>query len=339
MNYIGTADNEKLLDLYNHLKNGSLELRPTFQRRLVWNNRHKEKFLDTILKGLPFPEIYLADGEIDLDNQISKRLVVDGQQRLHTIYSYINGDIQTTQIPIFENLSDKQQTQFYDYKIVVRDLGRLEEAQIIDIFKRINSISYALNAMEINNALYEGEFISTAQKIQETPEFKHLDIFSENQYARMKDTQYILLIMATLEEGGYFASNSEVESHIRLYDNEYPNSKTMINAIVSTCKLIQNQGLELDSLWYRKTSFFTLIIELIKAQKRGINLNDIRLKQVLENLENAIISNKSSDSESNKYSKFYKYIFQGTNSRTARIARGTLLQEKIEAAALIAQTG
>jgi len=339
MNHIGTADNEKLIDLYNHLKNGLLELRPSFQRRLVWNDKHKERFLETILKGFPFPEIYLADGEIDLENQLSKRLVVDGQQRLHTIYSYINGDIDTTQIPRFDNLSTEQKTQFYDYKIVVRDLGRLEEEQIIDIFKRINSISYALNAMEINNALYEGEFISTAQKIQETPEFKDLNIFSENQYARMKDTEYVLLIMATLEEGGYFAGNSEIENHIKLYDNEYSNSERMMEEIVSTCTIIQNQSLELDSLWYRKTSFFTLIVELIKAQRRGINLDKISLKKILEDLEDNIISNKSNDPNLNKYSKFYKYIFQGTNSRTARIARGILLHEKIEATVPAPQAG
>ena len=186
MNNIGIANNEKLLTLFNELKSGELILRPSFQRNLVWNNTHKEGFIDTILRGLPFPEIYLADGEIDLKNQKTSRLVVDGQQRLDTIYSYITGKFQVKTIRAFEKLAPKEQTNFFDYIVVVRSLGRLDEETLIDIFKRINSVRYALNAMEINNALYEGSFIETAKAIQSSPEFEKLSIFSENQYSRMK---------------------------------------------------------------------------------------------------------------------------------------------------------
>ncbi|UII81592.1 DUF262 domain-containing protein [Flagellimonas sp. CMM7] len=327
MNNIGSADNEKLLDLFNDLENETLILRPSFQRNLVWNNSHKESFLDTILRGFPFPEIYLADGEIDLETRVSKRMVVDGQQRLNTIFSYINGDIPTRSIPLFKDLTPKQQTDFYDYKIVVRDLGRLDDNEIVEIFKRINSVSYALNAMEINNALYEGVFISTAQDVQGSESFTNLEMFSQNQYARMKDTEYILLIMATLEEGGYFTGNSEIERYIKLYNDEYPNAESIKKELIDTCQLLLDLGLEYDSMWWRKTSFFTLIIELIKLQREELEFID--LKMTLENLENEILSNKSNDPESNSYAKFYKYIFQGTSGRTGRLARASVLENEL----------
>jgi hypothetical protein len=327
MNNIGSADNEKLLELFNDMETGSLILRPTFQRNLVWNNSHKEKFLDTILRGFPFPEIYLADGEIDLETRVSKRLVVDGQQRLDTIFAYINGDLPTSSIPLFQDLTPKQQTDFYDYKVVVRDLGRLDEAQIVEIFQRINSVSYALNAMEINNALYEGKYISTAQEIQDSDAFSNLEMFSQNQYARMKDTEYILLIMSTLEEGGYFTGNSEIERYIKLYNDEYPNAESIKDEIVNTCQKLLDLGLELDSIWWRKTSFFTLIVELIKLNRQGLNIEN--LKNVLEKLENNVIVNKSSDPETNSYAKFYKYVFQGTSGRAGRIARATVVENEL----------
>lgn len=327
MNNIGSADNEKLLDLFNDLDNETLILRPTFQRNLVWNNAHKESFLDTILRGFPFPEIYLADGEIDLETRISKRMVVDGQQRLNTIFSYINGNISTRKIPLFKDLTPKQQTEFYDYKIVVRDLGRLDDSQIIEIFKRINSVSYALNAMEINNALYEGVYITTAQEIQNSDSFTNLEMFSQNQYARMKDTEYVLLIMSTLEEGGYFTGNSEIERYIKLYNDEYPNSESIKIELISTCRLLLELGLEPDSLWWRKTSFFTLIVELVKLFREGLEFKN--LKSILEDLENKIISNKSSDPEKNSFAKFYNYIFQGTSGRAGRIARATVLENEL----------
>ncbi|MEH2151765.1 DUF262 domain-containing protein [Nostoc sp.] len=62
--------------------------------------------METILLKLPFPEIYLADGEIDLDVQTSKTLVVDGQQRLSTIYQYVTASPEFTikNISKFEKL-------------------------------------------------------------------------------------------------------------------------------------------------------------------------------------------------------------------------------------------
>ena len=91
MSELGIATNKKVLEVFNMMKDGSLILRPRFQRKLVWNNTHKENFIETILMKLPFPEIYLATGEIDLELQKSTTLVVDGQQRLSTIYQYITG--------------------------------------------------------------------------------------------------------------------------------------------------------------------------------------------------------------------------------------------------------
>lgn len=329
MNNIGTADNEKLLDLYNRMKEGSLILRPSFQRNLVWNNSHKESFIDTILRGLPFPEIYLSDGEIDLDNQTSIRLVVDGQQRLDTIFSYINNDFKIRNITPFEELTAAEKTNFFDYKIVVRDLGRLDEDQIIDIFKRINSVRYALNAMEINNALYEGDFISTAKEIQESNLFDNISMFSENQYARMRDIEYILLIMSTIEEGGYFGASSEIEKFIQKYDNEYPNSEEIKIDILENVDIIKKANLEPDSIWFRKSSFFSLIVELIKAKRRDIIFEPKELKSLLIGLEENILENKSGDVKENEYAKFYSYIFQGTNGRAGRIARGRLIENQI----------
>ncbi|MCC5653184.1 DUF262 domain-containing protein [Nostoc sp. XA013] len=155
----GIATNKKVLDLFNMMKTGTLILAPSFQRKLVWNDAHKEKFIETILLKLPFPEIYLADGEIDLDTQTSKTLVVDGQQRLSTIYQYVTAspEFSIKNISKFEKLSTQEKTYFFDYTVVVRDLGRIPESEIREVFKRINSVQYALNAIEISNSLYEGE--------------------------------------------------------------------------------------------------------------------------------------------------------------------------------------
>lgn len=328
------ATNKKLLDLFNMMKSGSLILAPSFQRKLVWNAGHKENFIETILLGLPFPEIYLADGDIDLETQTSQTLVVDGQQRLNTIYQYVTAapDFSIKRIRKFEQLTPEEKTKFFDYKIVVRDLGRIEDDKIRNIFKRINSVQYALNAIEISNSLYEGEFITTAKDILENTElFQEMELFSEGQSSRMKDLEYILLIMSTIEEGGYFTSDKEVENYVKRYDNEYPNKKQMSTALNNIFNLIGSCQLPADSLWNRKSSFFTLIVEVASFNKNyGYLPEKQALSDTLMSLESQLQANKHEDVNENPFAQYYYYMHQGTTSRKGRHIRGQLLQKYLE---------
>ena len=324
------ATNKKIIDLYNMMKNVELIMNPEFQRNLVWNNKHKENFLDTILKGLPFPEVYFADGEIDLEKTMSTTLVVDGQQRLSTIYKYITDDVdlKLKSITKFSDLSREEKTSFLDYSVVVRDLGRIEKHEIREIFKRINSVQYALNAMEINNSLYEGEYISTAKEISEKNILSKLEIFSENQYARMEDLEFILLIMTTVEVGGYFSQDREIESHIIRYDNEYPNKESVKNDIISAIELIISLELDPDSIWLRKSSLFTLLVELIKFKRIDGNFPDkFKLHTSLTELGMQIIESKKQNLDNNSLARFYNYMYQGTAYRKARVVRGEILEQ------------
>ena len=56
------ATNRRISELIDMAGDHRLIIRPFFQRRLVWNNDDKEKFIETILKSFPFPEIFVAEG-------------------------------------------------------------------------------------------------------------------------------------------------------------------------------------------------------------------------------------------------------------------------------------
>ena len=162
-----TATNKKVRELITAVRDESLEIKPPFQRRLVWKNRDKCKFIQTVLDGYPFPEIYVATGELDPATAEGTQLLVDGQQRISTLYQYFNGsnDLKLgSYIPRYADLPNEIQNRFLQYDVVVRDLGTLSESEIRDVFQRINSTGYSLNAMEINNSRFDGEFKATAEK-------------------------------------------------------------------------------------------------------------------------------------------------------------------------------
>lgn len=330
---IGVGSNTKIIKLFNAIKSGSLELKPFFQRRLVWNNKHKEAFIDTILKGLPFPEIYTADGDLNLETHQEKTLVVDGQQRLRTIYEYITNsdELKLRDTPPFNELSDKHKTDFFDYIVTVRDLGRIDDETLKKIFKRINSVNYALNAMEVHNALYEGEYISTAKKILSNSSFKKVGILSETEYSRMRDVEFILLIMTTVEEGGYFSGGKELETYIKKFDDNYPFKEEMIKHITKGIELFLGLNMEPDSIWFRKTSFLNLIVEIIFFKKEYHTFPSKKnFKAVLSELEKKIIENRNEDIEQNEFAKYYHYTFSGTAGRKARSTRGVLIRKYLE---------
>jgi len=333
MNKIGVATNKKLIDIFNMLRTNDLILKPYFQRKLVWNDSHKEAFISTILQQLPFPEVYFADGPLDLEAQKSKTLVVDGQQRLSTIYQYITNsdEFKVKKIKKFAELTENEKTEFFDYLVVVRDLGRLSDDEIIEIFKRINSVQYALNSMEINNALYQGEFINLAKDIVEKNSlYKKLDIFSENEYSRMQDLEFVLLIMSTIEEGGYFTGGKEIETYTKKYDGEYPNKNDMNNDLTQAVEIFVALSVSLDSIWYRKTSLFTLLVELIKFKRKFGAFPDISgLKRLLISFEEQLMLNKDKERKDNVFAEYYYYTFQGTASRTGRNKRGEVLSDKL----------
>lgn len=308
---------KKISDLIGMIKRQDLILQPDFQRKLVWAVKHKESFIDTILRGYPFPEIYIAQSGIDLETFQSQQVVVDGQQRLSAIMSYVNNELPCKKIPAYSSLNDQQKADFLNYDVVVRDLKDASSDTIKEVFRRINLTQYRLNDIEINNAIYEGEFISTAKVILDNLDSESFPIFSDNELNRMGDLNYILMIMATLEEGGYFSGNKTAEKYIMEYDESYGNSEQMKDKVLNLFQTIKSYSLEADSMWYRKSNFFTLFVELARANQIP---NDIIDK--IHTFEDNVLANKGN--EENDFGKYYSMMYTGTNSRGARITRGDL---------------
>ncbi len=329
------SSNETILNIYNQIKSKIINLAPDFQRKLVWNDLHKENFIETILKGYPFPEIYIADGEIDLNNPTKiEKWIVDGQQRLATITQYIDGepDLRFKRIQKFKDLSGKEKESFYYYNVVIRNLGRLSEQEIREVFKRINSVNYALNAIEITNALYDGEYINTANNILNVNRkiIENLELFGINEQSRMRDLEYILTLMSIYEEKGYFSSTQKNEIYIRDYNDLYKNKGKTEDIFNKIFNFIEFAIEDPYSIWTKKTNFLTLFIELIRFFESENNINQNKLKEILSNFEVTLMANKTNTDENNSFVKYYLASIQGTGSKTSRITRGKILQEYIK---------
>ena len=68
--------------IYNLIDSGAIEM-PVFQRNYIWDVKRASKFIESLVLGLPIPQIFLYQ------KARNKFLVIDGQQRLLTIYYFI----------------------------------------------------------------------------------------------------------------------------------------------------------------------------------------------------------------------------------------------------------
>ncbi|MFU2014813.1 DUF262 domain-containing protein [Peribacillus butanolivorans] len=71
-----------ILTLYNFLESGVVKI-PSFQRNFVWDINRASKLIESLIIGLPIPQIFLYE------ESRNKFLVIDGQQRLMSIYYFM----------------------------------------------------------------------------------------------------------------------------------------------------------------------------------------------------------------------------------------------------------
>jgi uncharacterized protein DUF262 len=324
-----TATNKKVRELMIALRSESLVPRPYFQRRLVWTARHKQLFIQTVLDGYPFPEIFLCDGEVDLETGKGAQLVVDGQQRITTLHQYFLGseDLRLGDLVAYRGLTDGQKQAFLDYEVVVRDLGRLTDIEVREVFRRMNSTNYSLNAMEVNNARFNGALKQFAEEVSKWPIFEEYRVFTLPDIRRMNDVRWTLtLAISTIS--GYFNRDAEHEAYLRRFNDEFPERDRVEATLRETCDLVDRIGLGARSRAWQKNDLLTLLVEVYRKDPTLV-INEDDLGESLRTFYSVVdaVSEGSRPSEWEKdAAAYHAAVISGSNDRASRIRRGTALE-------------
>jgi uncharacterized protein with ParB-like and HNH nuclease domain len=104
-----------LLNVVNEIKQKRLVPDAYFQRNLVWRDVHKREFIETILLGYPFPQMFFSRGKIDVQSMTSVACVVDGQQRTNAILEFVDG-LLVVKGRSFGELSEEEKARFFEIR-------------------------------------------------------------------------------------------------------------------------------------------------------------------------------------------------------------------------------
>lgn len=330
-----TATNRKVRELLTALRDKKLIPNPDFQRRLVWNNKDKCAFLETVLSNYPFPEIYVAAGEVNVETGEGTEMLVDGQQRVTTLSQYFSASpelILQNEVRAYSELSKEEKEAFLQYDVVVRDLGSLPMDTIRTVFQKINATRYSLNAMEIQNARYEGEFKAFGEEFAQRPFFETHRIFSAAEIRRMEDVRFALSIAATVL-GAYFYRDTELEEYLKRFNDEFPARSDLTRELDAVLHFIDSMYLPDTSRIWKKADLFTAIIELHAATyKKQLALDPQKVAVALQSFYTSVDDPGQRNDPNSPVSQYYAAALHATSDRTTRIARGKHLQDVISAA-------
>ena len=149
-------------DLNRLIDRGNIILNPDFQRNYVWDNKKESQFIESVLLKLPLPMIYFAETEN------SKKVVIDGQQRLTAISRFIHNEYVLKKLNVFKDFNGKSFAQLPEEAKDVITEGTIRCVTFkntcdpelkFQVFMRLNSGSVPLKEMELRNCLYRGKYM------------------------------------------------------------------------------------------------------------------------------------------------------------------------------------
>lgn len=233
----------KVSDFISWAKASTLILSPSFQRRSVWPAGAKSYLIDTIVRGLPIPIIFLREQKTDLDSLEPKREVVDGQQRIRTLLTFIQSSLikgfdpakDTFMIKkthnreladtVFKNLPPEVRQAILDYQFSVHILpSSVDDREVLQIFARMNSTGLKLNPQELRNAAYFGEFKTSmfAVSAEQLQRWRTWRIFTESQISRMGEVEITSEFAQLMIKGVVGKTQKAIDNLYKDNDDAWP---------------------------------------------------------------------------------------------------------------------
>lgn len=214
-----------------------LEIKPDYQRDLVWSPALQTRFIDSLSKQLPIPSMCIS-----FDYKTGKRQMVDGLQRMSSIIRFLSQDnwrlsnlddidpkISNKKVEDIksknEDIYSRVENTAIPITVIRCDLSKKSHQEyLFTIFHRLNTGGSKLTNQEIRNCIYQGPMNTMLKKCVSLQLF--IDTFSidEKKKYRFSNEELLLRILAF--------SQSNVEKYkgpLAKYLNNFMSNNRNIN--------------------------------------------------------------------------------------------------------------
>lgn len=238
--------------LHGKYKRGKLIVQPDFQRQFVWDSTKASRLIESALLGIPIPVIYISQ---ELDN---KEYVIDGQQRLTSFFSYLDGkfpdgaDFKLTGLKVFRELNGKKYAGLSDafqdgvryFKVRTITFKKESDQNLkFEIFERLNTGSVSLNDQELRNCIYRGTLNDLLKELSQDADFTYL-LGLKKPDKRMKDIELVLRF-AAFNHATYLNYRPPIKNFLNCEAEKYRNigkdeAIQLRGAFKNACQIIRS---------------------------------------------------------------------------------------------------
>ena len=192
----------------------TFDVNPSFQRRDAWSPSRKSSYIESVILGLPIPQIVLAE---DPDRK-GRFIVLDGKQRLVTLkqfaspnehfhsfklrgLQFADGLDGMTFSDMVGSLTARDYAESFLAQpirtVVVRNWGK--PAVLYEVFIRLNQNSLPLSPQELRQALFPTDFTFWVNRMSAESDLIHRARRAKREDFRMRDAEMLLRFVAWKE--------------------------------------------------------------------------------------------------------------------------------------------
>jgi hypothetical protein len=265
-----TRTNLRIAEILKWEKEGKLVLQPKFQRRLAWEPAARSYLIDTIIRDLPMPKIFLRR-TVNPKTELMVYEVVDGQQRLSAAIDFYKGQLTLSRKynPEFGDVSfsmlpDPVQRTFTQYQLSAEVMENAPDPEVWAMFERLNSYTLTLNRQERRNAKFFGYFKQTAYKLAAKQAaldaWRNLRVFGNRQIARMAEVELTSDVLVAVIDG--ISDITDITRAYKKYEDDFPRGKFAEDTFRKTLSFIASELPEAvrKTRFRNRTWFYSLMV-------------------------------------------------------------------------------
>ncbi len=326
--------------LYDNLQKGLITVDNSYQRRYVWLEKHKIKLIETILIGYPIPEIYLWTQNIDEKDGDLRYNIIDGQQRLGALQSFINNEFELNEKELefknapyanktFDHLAKHDLLSIWKYPFSLRFVdNEISKEQIVKMFNRLNSVNMILTPQELRNAKFEGKFIQLTEKISSNDFWKKYAVFTPDEIRRMGDMEFVSTILMFFREGiEEDITQEKLDKIYELYNEVYEEAdedETLFGELIKQCDFLFEKAVNLN-IFLNKTNLYTIFtVAYYFLKYKGFQPSHIH------KFSDFVQQYQQKDNSDPLITQYKEYLQAQTRSKKNRLGRNKILRTYLE---------